>query len=99
MTTTTEKIHVQEIAYHRNGVCGEGFFVVTFFDNKEWRFVATLFPTYQEIGGKETYLPSGRCAVLCLDLLPSVTFGTNSWRGDHYESALLDAINQWNSSR
>jgi hypothetical protein len=33
-----------------------------------------------------------RVAVLALDLLPSVKFGENSWRGDRYSGALYHAI-------
>ena len=82
-------IKVQEISYHRNGVCGEGFYVVLFTQglgkDKE-RMVATLFDT------------GGQCAVLNVDLLDDdiCAFGENSYRGaDDFEPILRKAIAEY----
>jgi hypothetical protein len=76
----TKPIKVSEIAYHRNGISGEGFYAVTFTCPEEGDMVATVFPE------------PGCCAVLKLSLLPVVTFGINSWRGDHFEGEIRKAI-------
>ncbi len=82
---------VQEVAYHRNGVCGRGFYAV--------RFTADV----EEVGPKDANWlatltdDAGECYVICLDLIPTcgVRFaGGNSWRGDHYEPELREAIKQ-----
>jgi|ERR1039458_8490105 hypothetical protein len=91
-------IWVISIAHHRNGVCGEPFYVVTFRDKECGTMVATLFPTYSEDdNGHETYSPNGRCAVLNIDKLTEgdIAFGSNSWRGDHYEDTLCRAITNY----
>ena len=74
------KIKIVEIAYHRNGICGNGFHVVNFLakfkgnGNSQSNMVAILFEE------------SGSCAVLDVDLLAKgdAKFGSNSWRGDHF---------------
>lgn len=94
---------IEEIAWHRNGVSGEGFHVI--------RFIAEVEENSQEeakIWGGPAEEPvkdahwlailfdaPGQCAVICLDLIPTrgVKFaGGNSWRGDHYEPELRQAI-------
>jgi len=82
-------IKVQEVAYHRNGICGEGFHAVRFrWDTGDGveNFVGTVFDG------------SGQCAVLSLDRIAQtgVTFGFNSWRGDDFEPELRRAIKNWN---
>lgn len=82
------KLKIQEIAYHRNGVFGRGFYVVLFTahgetDSEGHRFMGTLFE--QE----------GQCAVIALDLVETCGVGFakgNSWRGDHFEPELRKAI-------
>lgn len=87
---------VKEIAHHRNGVCGEPFFVVRFTDTElDSEMVATVFPTYSESDdGTETYSANGRCAILSVARLSEgdIAFGSNSWRGDHWDSVLCQAI-------
>lgn len=78
-------IKVRKIAYHRNGICGTGFHAITFSTDKEkGTFVATVFPE------------RGNVAVFQLDLLGQevIEFGKNSWRGDHFEDQLRDAIRE-----
>lgn len=78
------KIKVSQVAYHRNGVGGEGFYAIRFNDPEQGDMVASVFDG------------EGRVAVYNIDLLKTdgVTFGVNSWRGDHYESALRKAIKE-----
>ena len=74
------------IGHHRNGVCGTPFNVVLFHDTDEprRRKVAILFEL------------QSCCAVLDVDKLAAgdIAFGSNSWRGDHYEPLLRHAINE-----
>lgn len=103
--TNTQQIEVHEIAYHRNGVAGVGFYAVTFTDHdvdgEPVKFVATVFPPDPITDGPDEGEPdwgetqgfhNPRIAILALDLLPSVTFAHNSWRGDRYCGALYAAI-------
>ena len=91
--------HVQEVAYHRNGIAGEGFYAV--------RFVADIEPSDGREGDPPTsgrkdanwlailFDGKGRCAVTCLDMIETagVKFaGGNSWRGDVFEPELREAI-------
>ncbi len=83
------KIEIQEVAYHRNGISGEGFHAVRFrWDTGDGveNFVGTVFDG------------SGQCAVLSLDRIAQggVAFGFNSWRGDEVEPELRRAIKNWN---
>ena len=86
------KIEIQEIAYHRNGIAGEGFHAVRFrWDTGDGveNFVGTVFDG------------SGQCAVLSLDRIAQagVAFGLTSWRGDAVEPELRRAIKKWNRRR
>ena len=71
-------------AYHRNGIGGAPFAVILFEDAgpEGSRKVAILFD--QE----------AHCAVLDVDKLAAgdIAFGSNSWRGDHFEPSLRKAI-------
>jgi hypothetical protein len=76
------KLKLIELAQHRNGICAAPFDVVLFRDG-ETRKLAILFPE------------PGRCAVLDIAKLAAgdIAFGSNSWRGDHYEPHLRKAVN------
>lgn len=83
---------VQSVDYHRNGVAGEGFHVITFTmrDGRERRpMVATVFAT------------PGQIAVLDVGKLADgdVAFGSNSWRGDDFEPELRQAIAEYEVAR
>ncbi len=79
-------MHLQIIAFahHRNGIGGAPFAVILFEDAgpEGSRKVAILFE--QE----------AHCAVLDVDKLAAgdIAFGSNSWRGDHFEEPLREAI-------
>ena len=79
-------MNILQIQYHRNGVAGTPFHAVLFEDDGK-RMVATVFPD------------EGSISVLAVEPLltdDGVTFGINSWRGDHFEDELRAAINQRN---
>lgn len=81
------KLKIKEVAYHRNGICGEPFNAVHFMDgNREM-----LGIVFDE---------SAYCAVVQLNQPQGFTvqFGINSWRGDHYEDELRKAIKTHQSS-
>ena len=72
---------IKKIAYHRNGVRGNGFYVAAFTDDGR-NMVGIVFDE------------EGSVAVLDVDLLASgvIEFYENSWRGDTFEIALREAI-------
>ena len=85
---------VLKVAYHRNGVCGNGFHVVLFTDHEKddrvRSFVATVFEE------------KGSVSVLDIDetRTGNIEFANgNSWRGDYYENDLRQAIAKWEKSR
>src|SRR5262249_22929626 len=88
-----------EIAYHRNGVSGAGFHVVKFIDRESLKPAKKLVDKMNEIAGKTgkmigiVFEEPSHVAVFDRALLAQdvIAFGANSWRGDHYESALRKA--------
>ena len=82
------KLKINEVAYHRNGVCGAPFWAVRFRWKpedapEEENFIAVLFEE------------EGMCSVLGLDRMESmgVAFGGgNSWRGDRFQDELRKVI-------
>lgn len=85
-------MRILETSYHRNGVGGVPFLAVTFadWDEEKGPFLAIIPWDFCEdyCNGKN---PEIACYVVNLDLLPSIEFGINSWRGDRALWALLDA--------
>ena len=67
--------------YHRNGVMGEGFYVGLFMDND---------------GSTKLFVDFGeeRFAVLDVNKMSQgdIEFGSNSWRGDHYWTAIRELM-------
>jgi hypothetical protein len=80
----TMKLKIIDIASHRNGICGAPFHAVIFEDcgPEGSRKVGIVF-------GEPHH-----CAVLDIVKLAAgdIAFGSNSWRGDHYEASLRQAI-------
>lgn len=83
------QIEVLQTSFHRNGVGGRPFTAVLFTavvntgdGERRQRMTAILFDE------------PGECAVLAIEPLSErgVKFGTNSWRGDHFEDALREAV-------
>jgi hypothetical protein len=77
------KLKIIDTAHHRNGVAGAPFDVV-------------LFKVHRDFGTKVAILfdEPGNCAVLDVKLLAAgdIAFGSNSWRGDHFEPDLRRAV-------
>ena len=96
---TVKTIH--DVAYHRNGVGGEPFYVVTFTDDENGAMIGTVFGYVPKIdrpynlGYEEPFNP--QVAVLSLGILAegNIKFGQNSWRGDQYAEALYQAIDAY----
>lgn len=77
-------------SFHRNGVCGEGFWSILFNDPEEGLMHASLF-----------HKDTGYCAVHKVSELvkQNVEFACgNSWRGDHYEDWLRRAVDKLNKN-
>ena len=78
------KLKIISFSHHRNGIGGAPFAVILFEDAgaEGSRKVAILFEH------------DGQCAVLDIDKLAQgdIAFGSNSWRGDHFEPSLRKAI-------
>jgi len=82
------KISILNIDYHRNGVCGAPFHAIVFRDTGRQSSVkiGVVFEQRHHI------------AVLDIGKLADgdIEFGSNSWRGDHYEPLLREAIEKEN---
>lgn len=94
---------IEEVAFHRNGIAGEGFYAVRFTADIEpvSRQESNIWGMPESSGQRDARFLAilfdgpGQCAVVCLDLMEScgVKFaGGNSWRGDQYEPELRKAI-------
>lgn len=100
---------VLEVSWHRNGIAGRGFYAVRFTSDIEpvgeresamWNLPETHGQQSAKFLAILTDSP-GECYVICTDLLETcgVKFaGGNSWRGDHYEPELRQAIATMQSS-
>lgn len=89
-TKMVARIH--EIAFHRNGISGNGFYAVRFKATEGYEMIATIFEE------------QGNISVLRADMLfgkeATVEFGGgNSWRGDQYEGELRAALDAWSEER
>ncbi len=100
-----EPITIQEVAFHRNGIGGQGFYAIRFLQDVEqsadWEKAGIKPPEAAPKKIKNAkwlailFDEPGQCAVVCLDLMETcgVKFaGGNSWRGDWFESTLRKAI-------
>lgn len=76
-------LQLQNIAFHRNGICGAPFHVLHFHDGESLK-VGIVFDE------------RWHCAVLDVSKLAAgdIAFGSNSWRGDHFEPLLRRLIRQ-----
>jgi hypothetical protein len=86
------KLEITQMDYHRNGICGVGFYTVLFKDHTEKQdMIATVFPSCFEQGRDLS------CAVYDLRKLSEgdIQFGSNSWRGDRYFYALKPLMEKW----
>jgi hypothetical protein len=79
-------LKIVDASFHRNGVCGLGFYAIIFDDADEGRMVASLFDE------------PGCCAVYKIDELVKGNIGFsrgNSWRGDVYEEQLRPLLEKF----
>ena len=77
-------MEIKQLSYHRNGVCGAGFYTGILIDNDNDRKVFTHFPDHNE-DGELINGDNCRTAILDLDILinkEETRFMHNSWRGD-----------------
>jgi hypothetical protein len=89
------KQEVREMAYHRNGVSGMGFYVGIVHekdeDGEERDMLVVRFP-------KESDKKAGAvmCAVFDIAKLNNrdIEFGSNSWRGDYYHATMDKEIDK-----
>jgi hypothetical protein len=88
---------VHDVAYHRNGVCGEGFYIVYFTNEQGLRMIGVCFPNDKGDFAVPEKFYNPRTAVFDVDLLAdgNIKFGENSWRGDRYDDELRTAILKW----
>ncbi|MBC7816370.1 MAG: hypothetical protein IAG10_05705 [Planctomycetaceae bacterium] len=78
------KLHIDHVQYHRNGISGAPFHALIFRDPSIGRMLGIVFEQEHHV------------AVFDLDklFLGDIAFGSNSWRGDHYEPHLRRPIKQ-----
>jgi len=95
---------IHQIAFHRNGIGGDPFYAVRFYDRHEYReMLGIVFSRRCD----EDSLPEWEwgedgCPVAVIDLdlaRTTIKFGENSWRGDTYASDLYEAIREYERSR
>ena len=83
---------IDEIAFHRNGVSGQPFYTIKFYDPDYDPDYGSFFAIVHE--------GQGCCFVLSHGvLLNHEPLANNAWRGDYYEGFLRDAIKEWEDKR
>ena len=90
------KMSLRSLAYHRNGVMGEGFWAVAFTlrdGNRTRRMVAAAFDTV-EVEPGAVHPCNGRLAVFDADQASEgdLSYPQNRWRGDNFEPTIRDWI-------
>jgi hypothetical protein len=86
-----------KLAFHRNGISGDPFYVALAIDSHTGDRVVIIRFDYDDIAERKM----NRCAVLGVGQLAEgdIGFGSNSWRGDHYVEAMDRWIAAWNRER
>jgi hypothetical protein len=93
--TLPQVAEIESVAYHRNGVNGEGFFAGIFGASVDGEpphaFLGVIFPSEEDenkAGGNP------RIAIFDLELLKQhdIGFGSNSWRGDMFVEVMESVI-------
>lgn len=86
-------IEIEEMAYHRNGVGGEPFCVVTFRHAECGEMVAVLFANDDRPEGQ---FANPRTAVFNRELLGQGVIAQfkNAFRGDNFDAPLRAAVNE-----
>jgi len=92
-------ISIVSVSRHRNGISGIPFAVVLF-DHEGTRKVGVVFADSETDNTRDASY-DGCTAVLDVSLLAAgdIGFGSNSWRGDRFEGALLAAIREYDAGR
>lgn len=83
------KLKILQVAHHRNGIGGEGFYAVKFLHGRRLMAAAV-------------FEDAGRVAVFQVDLLSGdegVGFGDNSWSADAFEPTLREAVARYERDR
>lgn len=92
-------LQIQQIAYHRNGVGGNGFHAVLFRCDPKGEYAEQAGPLFVA----SVFSERGSVSVLrvgdLFDAETGITFGENSWRGDHFETSLREAIREYTIKR
>lgn len=104
---------VLSVAYHRNGIGGDGFYVALVRAHEaSQRVLTVIVPGWAvEAGTKEKAAkrtPSGCIPVYALD--PglaagpwtdpgTIEFGVNAWRGEHFFDIVVAAAKNWEATR
>ncbi len=92
---------VHQVEWHRNGICGQGFWVVLFDGINH--SVSGAFPDANLglmvaiVHEQKNYCSVLRVADLS-DPSKKASFGVNSWRGDYFEPELREAIKGWSDT-
>lgn len=87
--TTIKGLRFKQVTSHRNGVIGNSFWCAVAQEHDRDMLI-TYFPHPEGCEGVGV-----SCAVYSIELLPDITFGINSWRGDDYVGAMIKAIEEW----
>jgi len=86
---------VLEIAYHRNGVGGNGFYVIKFrhYENLDTTMLAIYF-------AEDDKAITGNIAIMDINLLNQGIIGPeNKWRGDMYEPFISEAVKTYQTNK
>lgn len=94
-----EYIDIHEVAYHRNGIAGEGFYAICFSwddDGTYRKMLGVVFPDDNDSFG---YNPRANPHTAVFDVnelaVDNIAFARgNSWRGDRFDHDLRDAIDK-----
>jgi hypothetical protein len=87
------KIKVTNVNYQRNGISGEGFFMLNFTaspDDEKQDFLCVIFPNYDENGNVESE-GNPKIAIMNYDENREIDF-KGCWRGDHFQDVILEAL-------
>lgn len=88
--TTIDGMRFEDVTYHRNGVMGNGFYCAIANAGARGDMLINYFPPPENSESIGVYI-----TVHSLKLLPDITAGVNSWRGDEYVGAMIKATKEW----
>jgi hypothetical protein len=81
-------LRVKQIARHRNGICGLPFTVAIVAEKDQYGCREMLVVRFDKSADKDT----GNIVCAAFDLAKlaqgDIEFGSNSWRGDHYNEVI-----------